>query len=102
MLACGSIVKLNVVYNLGRVFSFISLSLLYGCGTTPQSDALFESDYATKFPATELTQTVFFPQEQYQCGPAALATVLNDSGVIVKPDELTPLVYIPKKNGTRF
>ncbi len=84
-----------------RYFSIVSAyALLNACAGTPQTDALYDLDYAARFPATELTQTVFFPQEQYQCGPAALATVLDDSGVQVLPKELTPLVYIPKKKGS--
>jgi len=42
----------------------------------------------------------FFPQEDYQCGPAALATVLGWSGVEVTPDVLTPQLYIPEKKGS--
>ena len=41
----------------------------------------------------ELRDTPFFPQEEYQCGPAALATVLAASGVAVSPDDLTGKVY---------
>lgn len=48
----------------------------------------------------ELRGTPFFPQQQYQCGPAALATVLSASGVPVTANELVPLVYIPKKRGS--
>lgn len=42
----------------------------------------------------------FFPQEDYQCGPAALATVLSYSGVGVPPDALVPQVYVPAKQGS--
>ena len=49
---------------------------------------------------TELAATPFFPQEKYQCGPAALATVLAASGADVTPDLLTPLVYIPARRGS--
>jgi tetratricopeptide (TPR) repeat protein len=51
-------------------------------------------------PAIELDGTPFFPQREYQCGPAALATVLVDSGVAVHPDELTPRVYLPQRLGS--
>ena len=50
--------------------------------------------------AIELDDTPFFPQQEYQCGPAALATVLVDSGVTVHPDELTPKVYLPERHGS--
>lgn len=48
----------------------------------------------------ELADTPFFPQTRYQCGPAALATVLNASGVTVTPDELVPQVYLPAREGS--
>jgi tetratricopeptide (TPR) repeat protein len=48
----------------------------------------------------ELDGTPFFPQEQYQCGPAALATVLNHAGVDVAAEELVSRVYIPERRGS--
>ncbi|MFW6093964.1 MAG: PA2778 family cysteine peptidase [Pseudomonadota bacterium] len=48
----------------------------------------------------ELDDTAFFPQEDYMCGPAALATVLDSSGVAVHPDELIGAMYIPERRGT--
>lgn len=48
----------------------------------------------------ELSQTPFFPQTEYYCGPAALATVLNMSGVRVGMEELGARVYLPEKRGS--
>lgn len=48
----------------------------------------------------ELTQTPFFPQTLYHCGPAALATALNAINVKVSPDQLVPEVYIPSRKGS--
>jgi tetratricopeptide (TPR) repeat protein len=59
--------------------------------------------YATQIDATrplELADTPFFPQEDYQCGPAALATVLSASGLTVSPDELRAQVYLPGRRGS--
>lgn len=42
----------------------------------------------------------FFPQERYQCGPAALATMLASQNVPVTPDELVPKVYLPEREGS--
>src|SRR5207237_7415342 len=42
----------------------------------------------------------FFPQREYQCGPAALATVLAAEGVKVTPDTLVPEVYLPERKGS--
>jgi tetratricopeptide (TPR) repeat protein len=50
--------------------------------------------------AIELTQTPFFPQLKYQCGPAALAMLLGSSGITTSPDALMPLLYIPERHGS--
>ena len=50
--------------------------------------------------ATELAQTPFFPQKKFQCGPAALATVLAASGVDVTADALADSLYIPARRGS--
>jgi tetratricopeptide (TPR) repeat protein len=48
----------------------------------------------------ELEDTPFFPQEAYQCGPAALAILLNHHRVAVTPEQLTPQVYLPERQGS--
>lgn len=42
----------------------------------------------------------FFAQRKYQCGPAALAMVLQWSGIEITPDELVPVVYTPGRKGS--
>ncbi len=85
-------------------FSLCSLALLVvslaGCvgGQSNLSTALRNND--SRPPVIELSATPFFPQEDYQCGPAALATVLGVSGVNVTPAELTPKVYLPERKGS--
>ena len=55
----------------------------------------------TELPLTvEWRDTPFFPQEDYQCGPAALATLLSFSGRSVRPEELVARVYVPGKRGS--
>jgi hypothetical protein len=52
-------------------------------------------------PATvELTGTPFFPQSDYQCGPAALATLLGAAGAPVAPQALTDEIYLPGRRGS--
>ncbi|MCJ7557273.1 MAG: PA2778 family cysteine peptidase [Gammaproteobacteria bacterium] len=48
----------------------------------------------------ELVDTPFFPQERYQCGPAALMTVLTDSGTQTSLDALVDQVYLPGRQGS--
>lgn len=48
----------------------------------------------------ELAGTPFFPQEELQCGPAALATVLVAAGVPAEPMDLVPEVYTPGLEGS--
>jgi hypothetical protein len=50
--------------------------------------------------AVELDDTPFFPQEDYQCGPASLATVLATAGANASPDELSREVYLPARRGS--
>lgn len=42
----------------------------------------------------------FHPQTEYQCGPAALATILGSSGVPATPESLAPQVYLPGRHGS--
>jgi tetratricopeptide (TPR) repeat protein len=49
----------------------------------------------------ELAAVPFFPQgDEYQCGPAALATVLSHSGLSITPDPLVNQVYVPARKGS--
>ncbi|MCW5624940.1 MAG: PA2778 family cysteine peptidase, partial [Burkholderiales bacterium] len=48
----------------------------------------------------ELDDVPFFPQRDYQCGPAALATVLTYADQPTTPDELVPAVYLPGRKGS--
>ena len=48
----------------------------------------------------ELTEVPFFPQVTDQCGPAALATILNVAGVSVEPEALKSRIYIPGREGS--
>ena len=82
----------------GVFFMMLLLTTLAGCAT-PQTERLLET--APTFPRpVELTAVPFFPQEAYQCGPAALATVLNGSGLNVAPEALAPQVYLPERQGS--
>lgn len=48
----------------------------------------------------EIVDTPFFPQTEAYCGPAALATVLQQRGIEISPQTLTPQVYLPGRRGS--
>jgi tetratricopeptide (TPR) repeat protein len=67
----------------------------------PQTHALGENGLPPGVPRHfELTQVPFFPQDEYQCGPAALATAMAAAGVPVTPQQLAPEVYLPERKGS--
>lgn len=68
--------------------------LLSACATAPRSTLPSDA------PAIELAEVPFFPQEDYHCGPAALAEVLQWTGVDVMPEALAPRLMIPARLGT--
>jgi tetratricopeptide (TPR) repeat protein len=77
------------------------LALLAGCAPlVPQTVALRTGWPAGVSEQVELRDVPFFPQRDYQCGPAALATVLAASGVGVGPDALVDQVWLPARRGS--
>jgi ABC-type bacteriocin/lantibiotic exporter with double-glycine peptidase domain len=42
----------------------------------------------------------FYPQKEYQCGPASLAAVLNYWGQNVTPEEIAQAIYLPRLKGS--
>lgn len=48
----------------------------------------------------ELIHVPFYPQAAWQCGPAALATVLDAAGRRLRPDDLINEVYLPASHGS--
>ena len=73
---------------------------LSGCASAWQSSALITNPPHNLPAARELRETAFFPQQKYQCGPAALATVLNRYQHDVSPEVLVPMVYLPARGGS--
>ena len=56
---------------------------------------------ANRLPGRMVLEDVpFFPQERYQCGPAAMAMVLTWSGLQVPPQDLVQTVYTPFREGS--
>jgi len=91
--------KRRVALNL-RYLIWIGLACLTwtGCATAPPKVELSPSlDIPRKI---ELTEVPFYPQGEFQCGPASLAMTLQWSGVAITPDQLKPEVYTPSRQGS--
>ena len=81
------------------IFSLIlGLLIFSGCATAPTKKWYQASENIP--PKHELKAVPFFPQEEYQCGPASLAMTLAWSGLQIDADELAPQVYTPSLKGS--
>jgi len=73
-------------------FIFFVLLLLYSCTQASSLQVSGNSQCIEDVP--------FYPQESYQCGPAALAGVLNYWGVHVTPQEIAEEIFSKSARGT--
>lgn len=81
-----------------RAALLLAALLLGGCAV--QTAALRADPPAGLPPVVELTSTPFFPQTDFQCGPAALATALAAAGFAVDPAQLSAEVFVPARAGS--
>ncbi len=72
---------------------------LAGCAT-PQLQALVGGDSPGIPQRAEIGAVPFYSQDDYQCGPAALAMVLGTGGKAIEPEALRPQVYLPDRHGS--
>jgi len=79
------------------LFLFLVAGTLVGCGLYSQGEGWHT---LTGPERTIIADVPFYPQEDFQCGPASLAMVLTWSGQSVTPAELSPEVYTPAKKGS--
>lgn len=70
------------------------VAILAGCASLPPVPGFSSAA------ALELAATPFFPQRDFHCGPAALATALAASGIDTTPDAIAPALFIPERQGT--
>jgi len=71
--------------------------LIAGCAGNQR---VMMADIELQSTAIELIDTPFYPQITDQCGPSALATILNVAGVDVSPLRLKSNIYIPGRQGS--
>lgn len=82
---------------LAGVLVFFTL-FLTGCAT-PQMTAL--ERWPADLPASaQISNVPFYAQDDYQCGPAALAMAANAVGLQLTPEELVDQVYLPARKGS--
>ena len=72
---------------------------LGACASLPRPD-YGSPQQAAGVSQVELTAVPFFPQDDYQCGPAALATILQHAGADRTPQQLVEQVYLPARQGS--
>ncbi len=83
-----------------HLFCLLMSVLMVAC-TAPQTRALNQHQATLKQrPAVELQTVPFFAQDLHQCGPAALATMLQHTGVNTLPEQLVAEVYVPQRKGS--
>lgn len=78
----------------------LSCALLLGGCATPQLSRLEQAWPAGLPERALLADTPFFAQQDYECGPAALASLLQAAGLGVTPAQLQPQVYLPGRRGS--
>ena len=75
--------------------------LLPGCASLVPQTMNLRTDWPQGVPQqADLAQVPFFPQKDYQCGPAAIGMALAYSGVAVHPDALVDEVWLPSRQGS--
>ena len=79
-----------------RLCCIASIALLAACARAP----VLSPEGARLPERVELADVPFYPQDAYQCGPAALSTMLNQRGVMTSPGLLKDKVYIPGREGS--
>lgn len=80
---------------------FLLAAALSGCTLlVPQTEALRLARPAGLPDRVEIVGVPFFPQREYQCGPAALAMAIAHAGGKATPDELVDQVYLPAREGS--
>jgi hypothetical protein len=95
----GSEILWPGVSSTGFAVFLLTLNLiLTGCGGAWHRHWPQPGEYGPT--AYELDSVPFYPQKDYQCGPAALAMMLQWSGISATPDLLTPEVYTPSRKGS--
>jgi tetratricopeptide (TPR) repeat protein len=80
--------------------ALVAALLLGGCAGTPMTDRLTQSPPDGLPAQIELTDTPFFPQTAYYCGPATMAALLEGTGLETTPEAIAGALFTPGRSGT--
>lgn len=84
-----------------QLAGLLAFGLLFSGCVAPQTRVLLNEQGAMGLQRTAVVADVpFFPQRKYQCGPAALAMVMNHAGRHITPDQLLTKVFVPGRKGS--
>ena len=84
-----------VTFSIGATLLILYLCFFSGCSAGAK-----ELNIARPSQTVLIRDVPFFPQLDYQCGPASLAGVLNYYGDTVTPGEIAEAIYRQKIRGT--
>ena len=83
-----------------RLLLLTGLMLLL-CACAGQSTYMPAQSALQQLPSkTYIEQVSFYPQDDYQCGPASLAMILSQRGFADTPESLKGRVYLPQRQGS--
>lgn len=83
----------------GAASGILLVALLSGCAA-PQVAGLLDRPPPDLPASAEISATPFYPQADYQCGPASLAALMNHAGRETTPEALVAQVYLPGRQGS--
>ncbi len=76
------------------------VGLAFGLGLAACSTRTLPPDFSQPTESHTISSVPAFKQRTMQCGPAALASVLNHYGNSISPDEIAAEIYRPESMGT--
>lgn len=74
----------------------LALTLLAGCASLGDQRSALPAHLPVR---AELSETPFFSDDSYYCGPSALATGLSAAGFPTRPEALVGQVFLPGRQG---
>ncbi len=95
-MAVGASQLTNYSKRFAQIAALLIFLILTGCSIIPP----VLSDYGPSPSPLELVDTPFYSQQEFQCGPAALMTVLTASGVETTLADVSRQVYLPARQGS--